>query len=66
MNLIEGLSREIQRVSEMIHHYEELGPPGVFGLSMIASSLESAHVAIGSGDIAEMAQALNRLKGHTG
>lgn len=65
-NAMEGLTREIARVTELKTQYEELrGMPGVnvtFALGHIAASLEAAHKAAASGDVVAILAALRDLE----
>lgn len=67
MNLVEGLAREIRRVSILRQQYEEVGRlPNVITapqVMMMDQTLEAACVAAGSGDIMEMMGILEMLKG---
>jgi hypothetical protein len=66
MNLAEGLAREIKRVTELRAVYKSLeGMPQVMvqpALFMMDEALESASVAAGSNDIAQMLTAFQDLK----
>lgn len=62
MNLVEGLSREIERCTALRKQYEEIGPAGGFAKAMITAAIEEAHKAIGSGDIVTMMSALENLR----
>ena len=65
MNLVEGLSREIARVSQMQKEAEAMAStPGVmmgFYIATCARSIEEGHEAMGSGDIIRMATAHDAL-----
>ena len=65
MNLVEGLSREINRVAEMRNDAKEmLGMQGVnMGpyLAVCEGAIELGHAAIGSNDILKMKAALEGL-----
>ena len=66
MNLVEGLSREIARVTELREQYGELpANAGAFAMTMMAKSLEDAHRAIGSNDTQEMMKAYQDLQEYT-
>ena len=60
--LMDGLVSEIERCSKLKAMYDEL-PSGAFGALMIQGSINKAKAAIASGDIAEMIQSYNELKG---
>ena len=66
MNLVEGLSREIARVSEMKQEAQAMAAtPGVmmgFYILSCTRSIEEGREAIGSGDIIRMATAHDQLK----
>lgn len=62
-NLPEALSREVQRVTVVLGHYQEIGAPGAFGAMMIKRDLDAAHAAAGSGDVVLMLRALEALRG---
>lgn len=50
MNVAEQLARQIRRVATIRRHYEDIGPAGIFGLTMIDAALEKGCKAAGSGD----------------
>lgn len=66
MNLVEGLSREIARVTELKSQYEDLRKlPRVIvepQIRMMNSAIELGQLAMGSGDIVKMMAALQTLK----
>lgn len=66
MNLVEGLSREIARVTELRAQYETLrGVPNVIvepQIRMMNSAIELGQLAMGGGEIAKMMAALHTLK----
>ena len=62
-NLMDGLFREMNRCRELIKHYEEIGPVGLFGKTMIQRDIERAELAIRGGDITEMIAAYKALEG---
>lgn len=62
MNIAEGLSNQIQRVTELRQAYVDIGPAGQFGLTMIDNSLKKAHNASGSNDVTAVLQAYTELK----
>ena len=65
MNLVEGLSREIERVSQMKQDATQMiGQPGVnmgFYIAACAQAIETGHKAIGSDDILRMKPAYEAL-----
>lgn len=65
MNLAEGLSAEIQRVTTILGHYVEIGPAGAFGAMFIRASLKRATDAFASGDVVAMIGAIEDLKEYT-
>lgn len=65
VNLVEGLSREIARVTELRGQYESVRGPGVLvepQIRMMNSAIEIGHKAMGSGDILAMASIYTALK----
>lgn len=67
-NLVEGLSREIARVTEIKALYQKwqgnmLGANFGPAILMMSHDLEAAQNAMGGGDIRKMATALEALKG---
>lgn len=65
MNVMEKLSREVARVSQLALRYEEIGAPGAFALAMMNAALEKAHLAAGSGAAEPVIAALVDLEGFT-
>lgn len=65
-NLIEGIQEEQKRIRELKPLYEEIGPEGMFGLSIINQALDQADKAIASGDVIEMLVVYKELKKVTG
>ena len=65
MNLVEGLSREIERVSQMKQEAEKMAAtPGVmmrFYIEACTQSIAEGHEAMGDGDIIRMATAYDAL-----
>jgi hypothetical protein len=59
----DALPKEIARVREVLGHYKELGPVGMFGAMFIEQSLQAADKAVMSGDVVAMLQAFETLKG---
>ena len=66
MNLVEGLSRQIERVSKVKQEAQAMAAtPGVmmgFYILSCTRSIEEGHEAMGSGDIIRMAIAHDQLK----
>jgi hypothetical protein len=60
-NVLEALAREIMRVSEGLHHYDEI-PTGRGSATLIRHQLDAACTAIGSGDVAAQAAFLQELR----
>ena len=61
-SLAEALPKEQARVREVLEHYKEIGPSGLFGAAMIEQSLQRADKAIMSGDVVAMIAAYKDLK----
>jgi hypothetical protein len=59
----DALPKEIARVREVLGHYKELGPVGMFGAMFIEQDLQAADKAVMSGDVVAMLQAFEELKG---
>lgn len=60
--LAQALPQEQARVREILGHYKELGPVGMFGAAMIEIDLREADAAVMSGDVVRMIQAYEKLK----
>lgn len=60
-NLVEGLTDEILRVTEIKRVYDEI-PAGAFAAAMMQASIEKARKAQASGDILQMIPALQELQ----
>ena len=67
MNLVEGISREIERVGRMKVEAEKMrGMPGVnmeFYIAGCSAAVEEGHAALGSNDIRRMMSAYSELEG---
>jgi hypothetical protein len=50
------------RVREVLGHYKEIGPAGMFGAAMIEQSLRAADKAVMSGDLVAMIAAYKDLQ----
>ena len=61
--LAEALPKEMARVREVLGHYKEIGPAGMFGATFIEQYLRAADKAVMSGDVVEMLKAYNKLRG---
>jgi hypothetical protein len=60
----EALPREMARVrDEVMPAYLEIGPPGIFALSMMRAELDRATKALAEGDLATMMVSYQELKG---
>lgn len=64
--LAEALPIEMARVREVLGHYREIGPAGMFGAAMIEQDLRAADRAVMSGDVVAMLRSLKTLQGITG
>lgn len=60
--LAEALPKEMARVREVLGHYREIGPAGMFGAAFIEQDLRAADRAVMSGDVIAMIQALEKLR----
>lgn len=60
--LADALPKEMARVREVLGHYKEVGPAGMFGAVMIEQDLRAADAAVISGDVVAMLRAYNALK----
>jgi len=60
-NLIEALTDEILRVTEIKKVYDEI-PAGALAAAMMGASIEKARKAQSSGDILQMIPALQELR----
>lgn len=59
---MDGLMNELNRVRELLKDYEEIGPAGIFGSTMLKQDIKKAEKAISSGDVIQMLLAYNSLK----
>ncbi len=64
--LADALPKEMARVREVLGHYKEIGPAGMFGAAMIEQDLRTADRAVMSGDVVAMLRSLKTLQGITG
>ena len=62
-SLAEAMPAEMARVREILGHYKEIGPVGMFGAAFIEADLREADQAVMSGDVVRMLQAYEKLKG---
>ena len=58
----EDLPKEQARVREILGHYKEIGPAGMFGVFLIEQALQKADRAIIDGGLTEMIAAYKELK----
>ena len=65
-SLGEALPKEQARVREILGHYREIGPAGIFGATMIEHTLRQADQVIISGDLVAMIAAYKSLQEITG
>ncbi|TAM15924.1 MAG: hypothetical protein EPN65_16550 [Pandoraea sp.] len=61
-SLADALPDEIARVTEVLGHYIEIGPAGMFGAAIIRLALDKATRALASGDVVEMISAYRELQ----
>lgn len=61
-NLMDGLFNEMNRCREVLKHYEEIGPVGMFGATMIKADIDNAERAIRQNDVVKMLAAYQALK----
>jgi hypothetical protein len=60
----DALPREMARVrDEVMPAYLEIGPPGIFALTLMRFELDRATKALAEGDIATMIASYQELKG---
>ena len=64
-SLAQALPKEMARVREVLGHYLEIGPAGMFGAAFIEQELREADNAVMSGDLVRMLRAYERLQGIT-
>lgn len=60
MNLIEGITKEIERCRELLEIYEQI-PTGKFGSIMIQRDISSAEKAMAESDTVEMIKCYKAL-----
>ena len=61
-SLGEEFPKQQARVREILGHYKEIGPSGMFGAAMIEQTLKRADEAAISGDVIAMIQSYEELK----
>ena len=62
MTLADALPKEMARVREVLGHYKEIGPAGMFGAAMIEQDLRTADAAVMSGNVVAMMRAYKTLQ----
>ena len=58
----DAIPKEQARVREVLGHYKDIGPAGMFGAAMIEQTLRRADQAVMSGDVVAMIAAYTELK----
>ena len=61
-SLAEELPKEMARVREVLGHYHQIGPAGMFGAALIEQDLRAADAAVMSGDVVAMMKSYETLK----
>jgi hypothetical protein len=61
----DALPDEIARVTQILGHYQAIGPAGLFGAMMIKASLDRATRALASGDVVAMIGCVKDLQEYT-
>ena len=61
-SLAEALPKEIERCQELLQAYNEIGPAGVFGATMIKQDIKEGVAALASGDVIRMIMAYKKLE----
>jgi hypothetical protein len=64
-SLADALPDEIKRVTGLLPLYAEIGPAGIFAITMMRASLDRATRATASGDILDMMECLVDLQGYS-
>ena len=59
----DALPKEMARVRRVLGYYKALGPVGAIGAMFIEQDLQAADLAVMSGDVVQMLQSLETLKG---
>ena len=62
-SLGDAFPKEQARVREVLGHFKAIGSPGAFGAAMIEATLRKADEAMASGDVVEMIQVFEEMKG---
>ncbi len=60
--LADALPKEMARVREVLGHYKEIGPAGMFAAAFIERDLRAADEAVMAGDVVQMIRSLQTLK----
>jgi hypothetical protein len=63
MNIIEGIQQQCERVRGILPYYEEIGPAGMFGLTMLKAAIKEGEASIASDDVVRMLAAYKELEG---
>lgn len=58
----EAFPKEQARVREILGHYKEIGPAGMFGAALIENTLIKAETAAMSGDVTQIIAAYRELQ----
>jgi len=58
----DALPKEQARVREILGHYKEIGPTGVFGAAMIEQTLQETDKAVMEGDLVAMIRLYGELQ----
>jgi hypothetical protein len=61
-NLVSAVLKERDRCKELLEEYKKIGPPGMFGSSMLIHLVNRADRCIATGDVIEMLQVYGELK----
>lgn len=57
-----GLIQEMNRAREVLKMYEEIGPVGVFGCTVITQKIKAAEQSITESDVVKMLLSYQELK----
>lgn len=61
-NLMSGVIDQMNRCRKLVQEYENIGPVGIFGATMIKATIQAAENAIKTGDIVAMVESYQLLK----
>lgn len=61
-NLMSGLIQEMNRAREVLKMYEEIGPAGMFGCTVITQTIKETEQAITESDVVKMLLSYQKLK----